>query len=251
MRRRPDADGAVAANRDGDGQGSRNETAALIVAAGSGRRLGADVPKALVPVAGRPLFQWAVDACRAARSIGPVVVVAPAADLDRFAREGVTVLAGGDVRSESVARGLARVESELVVVHDAARPLADPELFDRAIARLRDSPGLDAVIAAAAVTDTVKKVDATGRVEATLDRDRLRTVQTPQVFRTAILRQAIATGNLAAVTDDAALIEAAGGSVGVIEAPSDNIKVTVPLDLTLAGLLLAARSRESSPDSQR
>ncbi len=213
-------------------------TAALIVAAGSGQRLGAGGPKALVEVGGRPLFEWSVDACRKAESVGPVIVVAPPDHQDEFRRDGITVVAGGSSRSESVSRGLAGVESDLVLVHDAARPLAPPELFDRSILALSESPELDAVIAAALVTDTTKRIGPDGRVEATLDRDRLRAVQTPQVFRAAALRRAMETGDLAAATDDAALIEAAGGSVGVIDAPSGNIKVTVPADLALAELML-------------
>ncbi len=214
-------------------------TAALIVAAGSGQRLGAGGPKALVEVAGRPLFEWSVEACRAADSVGPVFIAAPAGRLDEFRRDGVVVVAGGATRSESVAAGLERVESELVLVHDAARPLAPPELFDRVIAALTADRGLDAVIAAAPVTDTIKRVGPDDRVEETLDRGRLRSVQTPQVFRTEALHRAIATGDLAAATDDASLIEAAGGSVGVIDSPSGNIKVTVPADLALAELLLS------------
>lgn len=225
--------------------------AALIVAAGSGQRLGAGGPKALVEVAGRALYEWSLDACRAARRVGPIVVVAPADRLDRFAAEGVAVVAGGAHRSESVARGLELVETELVMVHDAARPLAPPELFDRALAALAAEPGLDAVIAAAPVTDTIKRAGPDGRVEATLDRDRLRAVQTPQAFRTAALRAAAAAGDLAAATDDAALIEAAGGAVGLIDAPSGNIKVTVPADLALADLLLTRPELRRPPAPDR
>lgn len=222
-------------------------TAALIVAAGSGQRLGAGEPKALVEVAGRPLFEWSLAACRSAELTGPVTVVAPPGHLDSFRREGVAVVAGGRSRSESVSHGLAGVGSELVLVHDAARPLAPPELFDRVIAALAEAPDLDAVVAAAPVTDTIKRVGPDGRVEATLDRDRLRSVQTPQAFRTAALRRAIEGGDLGAATDDAALIESAGGSVGVIDAPSGNIKVTVPADLALAGLTLGGTGDRPCP----
>lgn len=220
-------------------------TDALIVAAGSGVRLGAGGPKALVSVAGRPLFEWSVDACREAGSVGRVIVVAPATHLEEFRREGLTVVAGGSSRSESVSRGLALVDSELVLVHDAARPLVDPGLFDRAVEALTVAPELDAVIAAARVTDTTKRVGPDGRVIDTLDRDQLRAVQTPQVFRARALRNAMTAGDLEAATDDASLIEAAGGAVGVIDAPSGNIKVTVPADLALAEQIL---SRPDVPD---
>lgn len=219
------------------------DTAALIVAAGSGRRLGADRPKALVELAGKQLFRWSLEACFAAGSVGPVLIAAPAGYSDDFEVEGVEVVTGGKTRSESVARGLERVESELVMVHDAARPLVSPGLIDGTIARLAQSPHLDAVIAATPATDTVKRMGEDGLVETTVDRSALRLAQTPQAFRTAALRRAMAAGDPASATDDASLIEAAGGSVGVIDAPSGNIKVTIPEDLAIAALLLARAGR--------
>lgn len=224
---------------------------ALIVAAGSGQRLGAGRPKALVELAGRPLFEWALDACLAARTIGPIVIAAPARHLDRFARDGVEVVAGGAFRSESVALALGRVETALVAVHDAARPLVTPELIDRAVSFLAGRDDLAAAIVAAAATDTVKRVDELGVVSETLDRDRIRLAQTPQVFRTAALRQALGRGDLPAVTDDAALIEADGGSVGVVDGPSGNIKVTVPADLELAALMLSRTGPDPEPSGPR
>lgn len=220
---------------------------ALIVAAGSGQRLGAGRPKALVELCGRPLFEWSLEACQEADSIGSVVIAAPPERLPELRREGVEVVAGGESRSESVARALEEVTTSLVMVHDAARPLVTPELIDRAVAALAESPELDAVIAAAPATDTIKRVDSGGRVLETLDRSRLRMVQTPQVFRSAALREAIRSGDPAAATDDAALIESAGGSVGVIESPSGNIKVTVPADLEYAAFRLKPAGAASAP----
>lgn len=220
---------------------------ALIVAAGSGRRLGAGRPKALVELAGRPLFEWALDACRAAARIGPVVIAAPAGHLEAFAREGVEVVAGGSTRSESVSRGLGPVSTDLVMVHDAARPLTTPDLIDDTIAALARQDRLEAVIAAAVATDTVKEVGSDGLVRGTLDRSRLRLAQTPQAFRTESLRLALAAGDPAAATDDASLIEAAGGLVGVVEAPSGNLKVTEPADLRLAALMLSQADRATAP----
>lgn len=220
------------------------ETAALIVAAGSGERLGAGGPKALVEVAGRPLYEWSLDACRASVRIGPIVIAVPPGRAGDFPAEGARLVDGGRTRSESVAAGLDEIETEFVLVHDAARPLVTPELIDRAIFALEIEPDIDAVIAAAPVTDTVKEVDAEGVVSATLDRSRLRAVQTPQVFRTEALRRAIARGGLENATDDAFLIESAGGRVSVFDAPSTNIKVTVAADVAVAEFLLA-----QSPDS--
>jgi 2-C-methyl-D-erythritol 4-phosphate cytidylyltransferase len=171
-----------------------------------------------------------------------VIVVVPPGKADEFTEPGIETVDGGEVRSESVANGLRHLASggsgDLIVVHDAARPLVTPDLVDAAVEALQSAPDLDAVIAAAQVTDTIKRVGRDGTVEETLDRSVLISVQTPQVFRLGALERAIETGDLVAATDDASLIEAAGGSVGVIEAPSGNIKVTVPGDLDLAARLL-------------
>ncbi|MDQ2700943.1 MAG: 2-C-methyl-D-erythritol 4-phosphate cytidylyltransferase [Actinomycetota bacterium] len=223
---------------------------ALIVAAGSGQRLGAGGPKALVDLAGRPLYEWSVDACRSAASVARTVVVVPAGRSGDFTAAGVELTDGAAARSQSVAAGLALVETPLVVVHDAARPLVTAGLIDGAVAMLEADPGLDAVIAAAPVTDTIKQIDGDGAVSRTLDRDRLRSVQTPQVFRTEALRRAIASGDIENATDDAFLIESAGGRVGVFDAPASNIKVTVPSDIHLAGLLLEGAAVTTNPSSQ-
>ncbi|MCB8915553.1 MAG: 2-C-methyl-D-erythritol 4-phosphate cytidylyltransferase [Thermoleophilales bacterium] len=219
---------------------------ALIVAAGSGQRLGAGGPKALVDLAGRPMYAWSVDAFREATHVNRIFVAVPPGKGDLFDEPGIVKVEGGETRSHSVANGLAAItaagEPEMVVVHDAARPLISPALIDAAIIGLDQDPELHALIAAAPMTDTVKRLGSDGVVVETLDRSELVSVQTPQVFRASTLKQAIASGDLAAATDDASLIEAAGGAVGVIESPSGNIKVTVPADLDLAALLLE-RSR--------
>ncbi|MBN8867983.1 MAG: 2-C-methyl-D-erythritol 4-phosphate cytidylyltransferase [Solirubrobacterales bacterium] len=215
---------------------------ALIVAAGSGQRLGAGGPKALVELAGRPLYAWSVEAFRQASWVDRIYVAVPPGQADRFTEPGIVTVEGGETRSHSVANGLAAITAEgspeMVVVHDAARPLVSPALIDAAVIGLDADVELHALIAAAPVTDTVKRLGEDGVVVETLNRSTLVSVQTPQVFRVGFLRDAIATGDLAAATDDASLIEAAGGSVGVIESPSGNIKVTVPGDLDLAALLL-------------
>ena len=128
----------------------------MIAAAGSGERLGAGGPKAFVPVAGRPLIEWSLDAFRQAESVGPVIVVLPPGH-DRDFGEGVTSVEGGEHRSQSVAAGLERVVTELVAVHDAARPLVTPQLIDELIGKLASRPEADGVLAAAALTDTVKR----------------------------------------------------------------------------------------------
>jgi 2-C-methyl-D-erythritol 4-phosphate cytidylyltransferase len=127
-----------------------------------------------------------------------------------------------------------------VVVHDAARPLVDPALFTRVVAALAE---VDCAIAAARVTDTVKQADDAGTVVATLDRSKLWAVQTPQAFRRAALEAALAVDAaiLARATDDAWLVERAGGSVRVVESPAGNFKVTTPHDLRLADMILRER----------
>lgn len=219
---------------------------ALIVAAGSGQRLGAGGPKALVELSGRPLYAWSVDAFRRATRIDRIFVAVPPGQAGQFEEPGIITVEGGETRSHSVANGLAAITADgdpgMVVVHDAARPLVSPALIDAAVIGLDSDPELHALIAAAPMTDTVKRLGEDGIVVETLDRSELVSVQTPQVFRIPNLRAAIAAGDLSAATDDASLVEAVGGSVGVIESPSGNIKVTVPADLELAALLLE-RSR--------
>ncbi len=223
---------------EGPGQGT-NQATALIVAAGSGERLGAGGPKALVRVAGRPLYEWALRACRRSARIGGIVIAVPPGKGPEFEAEGARTVDGGATRSESVRAGMALVDTEFVLVHDAARPLVTAELIDHSIFALEVEPDIDAVICAAPVTDTIKQVDGEGNVTGTLDRSVLRSVQTPQVFRAAALRRAIEIGDLENATDDAFLIESAGGRVSVLDAPPTNIKVTVPADLAMAEMLLA------------
>jgi 2-C-methyl-D-erythritol 4-phosphate cytidylyltransferase len=215
---------------------------ALIVAAGRGERLGSDRPKALVSLAGRPMLEWSIETLRAVPGVETIVVALPA-DAVGAAPAGTVGVAGGAVRSASVRCALQACGfGDPVIVHDAARPLAPASLFSRALEQLERS-GADAVIAAARVSDTVKEVGRDGRtVQRTLDRARLWAVQTPQVFRRAALERAFfGAGDdvLAAATDDAWLVERAGGVVEVVESSPSNLKVTTPTDLRLAELLLA------------
>jgi 2-C-methyl-D-erythritol 4-phosphate cytidylyltransferase len=218
---------------------------ALIVAAGRGERLERahpGRPKALVELAGRPLLQWSVDALRAVPAIERIVVALPAG-VD--APVGTIGVPGGAVRSQSVRLALAAAgdgpSADLVLVHDAARPLLTTELAERVLA---SAAAVDAAIAAAPVTDTVKRAGADGLVRETLDRSELWAVQTPQVFRRDVLERALEVSDdvLAQATDDAWLVERAGGSVAVVPAPRENLKVTTVLDLALAELLLARRA---------
>lgn len=218
-------------------------TVALIVAAGSGERLGAGRPKALVALAGRPLLQWSVDALRALEEIERIVVALPPG---AHAPAGVLGVEGGRTRSESVRRALrAAGEAHTVLVHDAARPLLTPALAREVLAALRERPDAHAAIAAVPVTDTIKRVAQDRTVSETLDRRSLWAVQTPQAFRCDALARAldVPEQTLAGATDDAWLIERAGGRVIVVPASDENLKVTTPLDLRVAELLLRERER--------
>ncbi len=216
---------------------------ALLVAAGRGERLGAEGPKAFVMLAGRPMIDWSLDALRAVPAIEQIVVALPPGVR---APAGTVGVAGGAARSQSVRAALDAAghgpPDEPVLVHDAARPLATPELFERALAALA-ALGCDAVVAAAPVSDTVKRAGERLRVVETLDRRALWAVQTPQVFRRAALAAALAAPDdvLAAATDDAGLVERAGGTVHVVESPAENLKVTNPVDLRLAEILIDER----------
>jgi 2-C-methyl-D-erythritol 4-phosphate cytidylyltransferase len=211
---------------------------ALVVAAGRGERLGTPVPRAFAILAGRPMVEWSVAALREVAAIGEIVVALPEGVA---APDGTIGVPGGTQRSHSVRAALAAAagHEDVVLVHDAARPLVTPALVAACLDALGDA---DAAIAAAPVTDTIKECED-GRVVRTLDRARLWAVQTPQVFRRAALQRALDQDDeaLGAATDDAALVEALGGTVRIVAAPPDNLKVTTPLDLRVAELLLRER----------
>jgi 2-C-methyl-D-erythritol 4-phosphate cytidylyltransferase len=217
---------------------------ALIVAAGRGERLQAGGPKALVELAGRSLLQWSLDVFSGVDGIERIVVALPPGTA---VPPGVTGVDGGAVRSDSVRRALAAAgpgaEGDILLVHDAARPLVTVELAERVLAALSADESLDAAIAAAPVTDTVKRVERSGMVVETLDRSELWAVQTPQVFRRPALERAldVPDGVLEQATDDAWLVERMGGRVAVVAAGVENLKVTTSLDLELAELLLRRR----------
>jgi 2-C-methyl-D-erythritol 4-phosphate cytidylyltransferase len=214
---------------------------ALILAAGSGERLGLGRPKALVELAGRPLVEWSIEVLSGVEGIERIVLALPPAIR---APLGVTAVNGGPVRSDSVRRALAATEcGDPVLIHDAARPLLTAELAKAVIAALLADESADAAIAAIPLTDTVKRVDRRGVVSQTLDRRELWAAQTPQVFRRAALERGLAVPEeiLAEATDDAWLIERAGGKVIVVGASEENLKVTTRLDLEVAEMLLARR----------
>jgi 2-C-methyl-D-erythritol 4-phosphate cytidylyltransferase len=222
----------------------------IVVAGGAGRRFGE--MKQFSALGGRPVLEWAVAACRSV-SAG-VVLVLPAETADSETHGADVVVAGGPTRADSVRRGLGGVpaEADVIVVHDAARPLATTATFTSVLAALEEE-GVAGVVPGLPPSDTIKVVDPAGNVTETLDRSTLVAVQTPQAFRAAALRAAhegrrgrangSGEGPGTAPTDDAMLVEAAGGCVRVVPGQSDNLKITTADDLAAAERLLAVRRR--------
>ncbi|MGY1830730.1 2-C-methyl-D-erythritol 4-phosphate cytidylyltransferase [Geodermatophilus sp. SYSU D01180] len=214
----------------------------IVAAAGSGSRLGADRPKALVELAGRPLVRWAVDTLLAG-GVDEVVVAVPAAERDAFAAvlpDRVRLVEGGATRTASVRAALSAADprAEAVLVHDAARPLTPPDVVARVLTAL--SAGAPAVVPVLPVVDTTVVVDAAGTVTAAPDRAPLRRVQTPQGFSSRVLAEAydaLPVGE--ELTDDAAVVRAIGVPVSTVAGDERAAKVTVPHDLHLAALQAA------------
>jgi 2-C-methyl-D-erythritol 4-phosphate cytidylyltransferase len=223
---------------------------AIIVAAGSGVRLGSSVPKAFVKIGERTMLWYSLTAIGKVESIDEVVIAVPegfenAARAETTAaslRAPVKITPGGVERQDSVriALGLTSAESELVVVHDAARPLATPEIFEACLSAAARCGG---GIAAIPVSDTLKRVDAGKTIAATVARAGLWQAQTPQAFRRDALVEAHrrAVSDRIAATDDADLVERTGVRVEVVEAATANIKITTPSDLAMVEAILAAR----------
>jgi 2-C-methyl-D-erythritol 4-phosphate cytidylyltransferase len=227
--------------------------AAVIVAAGSGERLGAGIPKALVALQGRPLVDFAIAAFDRHAEVSSVVVVAPPEVVPAMTA-GVSgraiVVAGGATRQESVDLGLAALDpgADLVLVHDAARPLVTAAVISSVIAQLR--AGADAVIPVLPVIDTIKRVDGASLVTGTVDRAELRRVQTPQGFRRDVLVAAHASAKnrgLADSSDDAGLVEAMGRAVVTVPGDERAFKITTPYDLFLAQTLINNQSAADQP----
>ena len=215
--------------------------AAIIAAAGSGERFGAQIPKALIQLGDRTLIEHAIAALAPVAT--QIIVTAPAGyeeQIRTLVGEGIDVVTGGATRSESVRNGLALVGSNIdyVLVHDAARALATTHLVQEVLAQLES--GEKAVIPGLEQIDTVKVVDASGYVVATPDRKELRRVQTPQGFSRQLLLDAHASHSDA--TDDGALVESMGVKVKIIQGEERALKITTPADLAIALSYLGSAS---------
>lgn len=229
--------------------------AVVVVAAGSGTRLGHGIPKALVALDGRPVLEHALQGVRGAGLSGPVLVTVPAGDTELSAAarvQGAHPVTGGNTRAESVQAALAELARTApgctaVLVHDAARCLTPPEVFRTVVERLR--AGARAVVPVLPVADTMRRVDDDGRSLGAVDRTVLRAVQTPQGFDLALLRAvnrdaARAGTDPGSVTDDASLVEAHAPDTAVETVPGHEhaFKITRPLDLVLAEAVLRGRA---------
>lgn len=200
------------------------------------------------------MVEWSIDAFRACDSVRSIVVAAPSGHVGDLGGHDLGVVPGGATRAQSVANALEAVGTEYVAIHDAARPLLTPALVEALVTDLAENPEVAGVIAAAPLTDTVKRASSRGsfvrnsrtkepQVLETLDRSTLWGAQTPQVFRTDALRAALAAAERPdEATDEAMLVEWNGGTVLIHPVEAENPKVTTPLDLRVAELLLAERA---------
>lgn len=226
------------------------KVAAIVVAAGEGRRMGG-MNKALLKIGGRPLLCYSLDVFQAVPLVGAICVVVPPRRVEYFERDFagrwrhpkvVAWVRGGERRQDSVRAGLKAIPGnvDFIAVHDAARPFADRALFERV---LDAASRTGAAVPAIPITDTIKEVGADGLVARTLDRRMLRAVQTPQVFEASILARAYEEADRAGVeaTDDAALVERMGHLVAVVDGSPGNIKITAPGDLAVAWELIKRR----------
>lgn len=216
-------------------------TVAVVPAAGSGERLGAGRPKAFVNLGDKPLLEHALEGLLASGVIDKVVVAVPPALTDEAIMVfggRAQIVAGGADRTESVGLALAAADDpDFILVHDAARALTPPSLIARVVAALAD--GHAAVVPGLPLADTIKAVDANGAVLGTPERAGLRAVQTPQGFRTDVLRRAYQRAGAGVVTDDASLVEQIGTPVQIVEGDPLAFKITTPLDLLLAEAVMA------------
>ena len=221
-----------------------SKTSAIVVCAGTGQRMGTD--KAMMILGDKPLFAWSVDVFQKCDVIDEIIIVLHSNNIavgnslvQRFAWDKVaTVCAGGKLRQDSVRNALKHVkDSEWVIIHDGARPFVTDKLIREGIKAARQT---GAAVPAIQVKDTVKLADDNEMVQQTLERKRLRAVQTPQIFRFDIIVRAYTAVNTM-VTDDASLVEQAGFKVRMYSGDYDNIKITTPEDLLLAEMIMRRR----------
>jgi 2-C-methyl-D-erythritol 4-phosphate cytidylyltransferase len=247
-----DATGGCVAD---DVQRERLTLALVIAGAGYGTRMGSEQPKQYVPLLGIPMLQRTIGALNDCSAVDALVVVVNPEHVEYCERQiigelfdkVIAVVPGGAERALSVRSGLQELAAagvwDLMGVHDGARPLITCDEVTRAVATLVDDAALDGVVLGVPSKDTIKVVDEQDVVRTTPSRGRLWCAQTPQIFRREALLGAYATAEevLLAATDDASLVERAGGRVGMVRASAENLKVTDRVDLRLAEQILADR----------
>lgn len=228
---------------------TKRNLSAIIAAAGAGRRMGG-VSKPFMRLGGRLMPRYSLEMFAALKAAREIIVVVNPRDMKKATRALAPlrkrcrishIVAGGKMRQESVANGLACVseKADLVAVHDAARPFATAKMVRQLILAAHK---VGAAIPAVRVKDTVKRVDKRGRVVGTVYRDGLWQVQTPQVFEAEVLKEAYRrAGDLSKYTDDAQLVERLGRQIVIVESNYDNIKITTPEDLALARFFLRGK----------
>jgi 2-C-methyl-D-erythritol 4-phosphate cytidylyltransferase len=222
---------------------------AVVVAAGAGERLGGETPKAFVDLAGRPMLEWSQAALDTSSTVSGIVLVVPPSIIEHVpvptghSSETRVVVAGGRTRQESVVAGIEQVpaDADVIVVHDAARPLAEPALFRQIVEALRET-GAMGIVPVVPSPDTLKRVVG-GWVQETVDRREIGLAQTPQAFVASALLEAHARARAAGMagTDDAMLLEAFGFRVAAVEGDPENFKITTPRDLERAQDIMVRR----------
>lgn len=233
--------------------------AAVIVAGGTGERSGLSSGKQLAKVAGQPVLAHTIRAFDECEAVDVIVVVVHPERIAEYVREAIgpvdspkvrATVPGGDTRQRSVMNGLAAVPADaaFIAIHDGARPLVAPALITSVFEALRSSTSLAGLVVGHPSYDTLKRVDSSGRIVATPDREELWAAQTPQVFRAEVLREAydLAIAEGFAGTDDASLVERLGKAIAMFPGPRDNLKVTVPEDLLIIERLLSLRGERKT-----
>jgi len=228
------------------------KTTAIIVAAGTGSRFKSDTPKQFLELNGKPLIEHTIERFEAAPSVDGMLLVLSADNLEKVDRgrfkKITSIIPGGSTRAESVANGLAAIpnDTELIAVHDGARPLVTVEEIERTIEAARRT---GAACLTAPVTDTIKSIRG-NEIASTLDREKMRRALTPQVFRRDLLRKAFENVDLSeSITDECYLVERLGHPIEIVEGSARNIKITHAEDLDIAEALLSFQTRKLTTDN--
>lgn len=217
------------------------KTTAIIVAAGTGSRFGSQIPKQFIDLAGKPIVVHAIERFAEATSIDEIIVVVTSENTTRLGGVHISkplrIVTGGATRAESVSNGLSAVDddTQIVAIHDGARPFVSTDEIDRTVAKAKET---GAACLVAPVTDTIKSIRG-NEIAATLDRDKLRRALTPQAFRTDVLRRAFELGDVSeSVTDECYLVEKLGHPITLVEGSARNIKITTAEDLRFGELII-------------